>query len=177
MSDGIADPLVEAKALAHVVEALKGLNPAGVRKIIRWLSDTYTVQTPGGGAARTGGGAAMESDGKAVGEYKDMAALFVAAAPKNGPEYALVAGYWHQCILGKQNFDGTINSELKNLGRQLANVTKTLTTLMELKPALVIQVGKSGNSKQARKQYRLTTAGVGRVKAMLNGESEKGDDA
>jgi DNA-binding PadR family transcriptional regulator len=51
----------------------------------------------------------------------------------------------------------------------VSNITTALSSLIERKPQLVIQTRKSGNSKQARKRYRLTDAGIRAVERMISG--------
>ena len=49
---------------------------------------------------------------------------------------------------------------LKDLGHRASNITDALSSAMKEKPALIIQVKKSGSARQARKLYKLTDAGV-----------------
>jgi hypothetical protein len=51
----------------------------------------------------------------------------------------------------------------------VANVTRACSVLIQQRPALMLQVKKSGSTKQARKQYRLTAAGLQRAREMLGG--------
>lgn len=86
------------------------------------------------------------------------------------PLKPLVVGYWFQVLQGEQDLDGfQINKELKHLGHGVSNITTALSSLIDRKPQLVIQTRKSGNSKQARKRYRLTDAGIKAVERMLAG--------
>jgi hypothetical protein len=102
--------------------------------------------------------------------FKTFAELFDAADPQTAADKALVAGYWLQVCQGADNFDGQgANKELNHLGRKLGNVTNALSALNALRPSLAIQLAKSGSSRQARKTYKITVAGVEAVKAMLNG--------
>lgn len=59
-----------------------------------------------------------------------------------------------------------VNKELQNLGHALSNVTDAFKQLQNKKPALAIQVKKSGRSQQARKQYKLTQAGIDVINSM-----------
>jgi hypothetical protein len=59
------------------------------------------------------------------------------------------------------------------MGSGLANVTSTLESLKAKKPALVMQVGKTGRSRQARKTYKLTSAGIREVSEMLAGTRQR----
>jgi len=60
------------------------------------------------------------------------------------------------------------NASLKDLGHGLSNVTVALDGLKDEKPALILQLKKSGTSKQARKTYKLTVEGAKRVRQMLD---------
>ena len=76
----------------------------------------------------------------------------------------------HRAGLQQADFDSfRLNKELQHLGHQLPNVTYALTELGKRKPALAMQVRKSGKSAQARKRYRLTDAGIKSVEEMMNG--------
>lgn len=102
-------------------------------------------------------------------EFQDFPALFAAAAPSTEPERALVAGYWFQVVRSQDDLHGQqLNDELKNMGYKVGNITDALSSLIERRPALVIQTGKSGTSRQARKKYRLTTEGIRAVEHMLD---------
>lgn len=103
-------------------------------------------------------------------KYDSMAELYDAANPTNNADKALVAGYWLQICGGKDTFNGqAANSELKHLGHQVTNITDAINQLKSRKPALTIQVKKSGKSQQARKLYKLTKAGQTAVEEMLRG--------
>lgn len=96
--------------------------------------------------------------------------LYAAVSPASDASRALVVGYWFQVTQGEQDLDGfQINKELKHLGHGVTNITTALSSLIQRKPQLVIQTRKSGNSKQARKRYRLTDAGVKAVERMIAG--------
>lgn len=102
--------------------------------------------------------------------FVTFAELFDAAGPKTTAERALVAGYWLQVCQGADSFSGqAANTDLKHLGQAVANITTAVDTLKNQKPALALQLKKSGKSQQARKSYKLTVAGVKAVEAMLNG--------
>ena len=100
--------------------------------------------------------------------FASFAELYDRAAPNKHAYRALVAGYWLQVCGGQGAFDAyPVNKELENLGHKLPNVTNAFTQLKSMKPALAIQVKKSGKSAQARKQYMLTAAGIKRVQEMV----------
>lgn len=102
--------------------------------------------------------------------YGTFAELFDAAQPSTTARRALVAGYWLQVCQGAESFDGqSANTALKHLGHGLPNVTNAIESLKNQKPALALQLKKSGKSQQARKTYKLTTAGTKAVEDMING--------
>jgi hypothetical protein len=104
-------------------------------------------------------------------KFATFAELFAAAQPERNSDKALVAGYWTQVCQGQDDFDGqSANRELKDIGEQIANITVAINHLREQRPALVIQLRKSGKSQQARKTYKVTVAGIKAVEAMIQRE-------
>ncbi len=109
----------------------------------------------------------VEEQAKAP-QYPSFAELFEAAQPKSNADKALVAGYWLQVCQGQADFDGfNANRELKHLGEGIPNITIAINALKAQKPALVLQIKKSGKSQQARKIYKVTSAGIKMVEAMI----------
>ena len=101
--------------------------------------------------------------------FDSFAELYDATQPKTHVLKALVAGYWFQVCQNAATFDShSVNKELKNLGEGLSNVTNSIDRLKNQKPSLVLQIKKSGKSKQARKTYKVTTAGIKVVKDMVD---------
>ena len=101
--------------------------------------------------------------------FQDFPALFAASSPTTDPERALVAGYWFQVVRGQDDLHGQqLNDELKNMGHRIGNITDALSSLIERRPALVMQTRKSGTSRQARKKYRLTSEGIRAVEQMFS---------
>lgn len=104
-------------------------------------------------------------------DFGEFADLYNASHPRLDRDKALVAGYWIQVCQGADNFSGQkINAELKHLGHKVDNITKALSSLINVKPSLVLQVRKSGTSKQARKTYKLSAEGIKQVKGMISAE-------
>lgn len=173
------DAATEAKALGKLVEALDGLDRDATRRVLDWAWKRYIGGgVPDGGRQRAskiepprgnGGGGGAEDV-----PYADLAELYNAASPKTDAEKVLVVGYWHQVSDAKANLDAqAINTDLKDMGHRVGNVTRACSVLINEKPQLMIQVKKSGSTKQARKQYRITAAGLQRVREMLaNGHAD-----
>jgi hypothetical protein len=160
----------ELEAMQAVYAALNDLDDAARGRVLAWAASKFEIDPPvANDTNRSTGIDAPDGDGPSAGQqYGDVGDLVDAAQPSDGPERALVVSYWFQEIEGREGFGGAdVNNALKNLGHPLANVTKTLTSLRGRKPSLVMQVGKSGRSAQARKTYKLTAAGVREVRQML----------
>jgi hypothetical protein len=113
---------------------------------------------------------ALQEEEAIAPKYGSFAELFDSLQPKSNPDKALAAGYWLQVCQGGESFEGfSANKELKNLGQGLANITNAIDGLRNQKPALALQLKKSGKSQQARKTYKLTVAGIKAVEAMIGG--------
>jgi hypothetical protein len=106
-------------------------------------------------------------------DFDDAAALFAAANPTTNGDKALVIGYWFQQIEGNKDLDAQqVNTQLKQLGHGIANITGAFNDLMGTMPKLAIQVRKGGATRQARKRYRITTEGLKRVADLLAGGAQ-----
>jgi len=165
---GAVDAGVEARAIANVVEAFRPLDPAAIRRVLEWASKRYA-----GAAVTDVTGAplplvARGDDPSADRLVGDIAELYTAANPRTESESVLIAAYWRHATQRTDALDSqTLNRDLKHLGRGVANVTRACSVLIQQRPALMLQVKKTGSTKQARKQYRLTAAGIQRAREML----------
>src|SRR5688572_27701906 len=155
---GRVDAATEVRALGRVVDAVDGLDPSAIQRVLEWAWKRFV------------GAAPLEPTGNrgAPVEHGDLADLYVAARPATDADKVLVVAYWHQVSAAKENLDAqTIHRDLKNLGHGVSNVTRACSALIGEKPQLMIQVKKAGSTRQARKQYRLTAAGLQRVRDKL----------
>lgn len=172
------DPLIELEAMQTVAKALAGFSPESAARVLRWAAEHFSgVQPQEAHGPQKSNQEEAPNDGESsdpralIGKFRDAADLISHTGVTTGPERALLAAYWVQSVEDGDGFDGyTINSMLKNMGYGLANVTTTLASLMNQKPALVLQVKKSGQSKQARKLYRVTREGENRAERMIRRE-------
>jgi hypothetical protein len=152
--------------MREMTKVLEDLGEPAAGRVIRWLADRFRVEVS---SAEVRPDDADITGGRVP--PADFAELFATTKPVTGQEKALVAGYWFQVIQGQSDLDSqTLNTELKNLGYGLKNVTKAFSDLQSQRPQLVLQVRKEGRTAQARKRYRLTAAGVSRVREMMSGE-------
>ncbi|MCA1694400.1 MAG: hypothetical protein LC749_06575 [Actinobacteria bacterium] len=89
--------------------------------------------------------------------------------PTTDIDRALTGGYWFQVVKASPCFQAQqVNNVLKDVGHGVENIARALTNLQERSPALVRQLSKSGRTKQARKTYKLTTAGVAAIATRLS---------
>jgi hypothetical protein len=154
----------ELKAMQQVVDALHDLNEETQGRVLEWAARRFNLQVTDRVRSQD------VSGGRDNTEFEDFADLLDATNPRTEDERALVGGYWF-LLRGNQSFaGGQVNDALKDTGQGVGNITRSLDRLQGRTPALVRQVSKSGRSKQARKTYKLTTAGIGAVQRMIHRE-------
>jgi hypothetical protein len=159
-----ADP--ELTAMAEVDAAVRPLDDEAIGRVLRWAFERHGVTVPSRGT---------DQPEPAQGEPTDIAELFASAKVTSNPERALLAAYWFQRFQASKSFTGQqLNSELKQMGIGLSNVTHALNRLIGQSPSLIQQLSKSGRTKQARKQYRLTTAGLEAAASLLQRDTVDG---
>jgi hypothetical protein len=163
--------LSEVEAIVAVDRALGELDEDVAARVLRWASDKYGVPVEEEEVPVPPTSLAV-SDQPAQ-QFEEIADLMAAAGPRNGVERVLVAAYWFQVVNEHPNVTGQqVNDALKNLGHAMSNITDAFTSLIRRKPQLAMQVEKTGSSKQARKKYKLTIAGINEVKRLLAPEEE-----
>lgn len=165
----------EFEAIAAVHGALEPLDAEARGRVLTYIASLLgiashiSVKGPAMGGDSDDAADEGENGGgnRAFGSFAE---LFDAANPQTQNDMALVAAYWLQVSNAADSFTAQAASkELTNLGHKLTNITTNLTALKALKPALVLQLKKSGTSKQARKTYKVSVAGIRRVEEMIGG--------
>jgi|ERR1700733_1774781 len=160
----------ELDVLSTISSLLTDLPEKSQARIVSWITSRFGAPGALAMAAKRGDGSDSSDQAR---EFPDVATLFVAAKPSTGAEKALTVGFWLQECLHHDEWEGfAINSELKHLGHGLKNVTDALNSLIEHRPQLVVQLRKSGKTKQARKRYKLTAEGARKVRQMVSSEIE-----
>lgn len=115
---------------------------------------TLHTPPPKGNGQTSIGLASFDTLGDCFGSYQGESKL-------RDVDTALIGAAYYQVKNGVDKFGSQeVNSELKNIGRRLSNVTDSLTPHLKTKPARIIQLKKSGNSRQARKEYKVTDEGI-----------------
>lgn len=178
------DPTIELEVMGTIAAGLKKLtgDVEAIRRVLQWAHSAFlpegsipysttVVQTASAMAAPSADSTVTSRS------FSSLPDLYGAVSPTSDPDRALIVGYWFQKLQGEPDLDGfQINKELKHLGHGVSNITTALSSLIERKPQLVIQTRKSGNSKQARKRYRLTDAGLRTVERMISGGGDSRND-
>lgn len=167
----------EISATSAVYKALSALDPEARTRVVTYVTAMLEIPT-----TRTDPISAkdpeiaddefaeLDFDEDRATPFASFAELFDAAQPQTTARKALLAGYWLQVCQGAESFDGqSANRELNHLGHRIPNITNAISSLNAEKPALAIQLKKSGSSQQARKTYKVTAAGIAAVRTMLNG--------
>lgn len=161
----------EIEAMKKIAGALEPLNDAARNRALQWALSRFRGASLLEKVVATNDqpisdGNTSTSDGRPP--FETFAELFEAASPGTEREKALLASYWVQVCQNQPTFGSqTLNDELKDLGHGVGNITEALTALKNERPALVLQLKKSGTSRQARKTYKLTQEGTRRVQAMV----------
>ena len=159
----------ELKAMLAIYKALLELEEDSRSRVLAWVTNRLGI-TMASVNKPSEDNQDADQNGK---EFKTFADLYNSALPVTNGDKALIAGYWLQECQGCEEFPSQLaNKDLQNLGHALVNVTEAFNQLKSKKPALAIQVKKSGKSQQARKQYKLTQAGIVAVKAMIQQNSD-----
>ena len=170
----------EFEAMATIRRLVANLKPESRERVLAWAVDYFAIDRRRGlpAAPPTNEPKASflppEGDKKQAGRagalahLADLADLYNAAEPRTEAERALVGGFWFQVIKGGPDFGSAeVNKELTQLGFRVTNITRALTELIDLRPALVIQVRKSSKAQQAHKRYRVTDQGTRRIQQMV----------
>jgi hypothetical protein len=156
-------PTKEIQAMEAISRVLGDLERDEARRVLRWAADLYGVTSAQMEQPRS----SPEGLGSA---YEDVAELYQSVEAATQADKVLVVAYWFQQINHQSDLDAQqVNRELKQLGHGVSNITSVFEELINRRPQLAIQTRKSGNTRQARKKYRLTREGINRVGEMLGG--------
>jgi len=161
--------LNDLRAFEAVLETLEPLTQDERVRVLRW-----TIEKLGLDGVGTALASALKRDLKTVnpvtaafvrnpGGFQTIGEFVAAANPRTDVDRVLCAALYLQ-ELGAEPLTGSltgkqINDELKHLGHGVKNITDCINTLKARKPQHMIQTKKSGKSRQAWKEYRVTSAG------------------
>jgi hypothetical protein len=153
---------LSGEARARVLSHVSGLlNMSGVVQPSRRHSQSNEAQEE----------VDLQREERAAPKYPTFADLYGAArSPRTEAEKALLAGYWLQVCEGAASFGAfAANKALKHLNKGVDNITVAFERLKNQNPPSALQVAKKGRSRQARKTYKLSPAGIRSVEEMIDG--------
>lgn len=162
----------ELDAMQKLATALSDLDPEARQRVLDWVAAKFGLSV--GNARKSTESSVRANEASDPTDFVDFADLFYAAGPQSHAERSLVAAY-RLASAGDAFPSQAINSLLKDLGFQIPNITDALSQNMREKPALVVQIKKSGSTRQARKLYKITDAGIRRVKTMIQSNFSTGE--
>lgn len=179
----MAVELNDLKALETILRTLEPLTEEEQTRVLRWAVEKLGVE------ASVTVNSALKKDLKRVNPVEKAFALhaggfqsigeFVSAAnPRTDVDRVLSAAVYLQELAGDDTSHALtgkqINDELKHLGHGVKNITDCINTLKTRKPQHMIQTKKTGKSRQAWKEYRVTAAGHDYVfKRISNGGTDE----
>ncbi len=172
----------EIQAMSSCFDVLKDLDAESQERVINWLLSKFELKAPNKIHQSTNQGTADTQNeqtgdgqkqpnvtGTELSSFESIADLFSKMPTKTESEKVLVVATFLQVNQNQQDLGGRqINSELKHLGHGVKNITLAVQGLINRKPQLMIQTRKSGNTQQAKKKYKVTSAGVNKIKEALN---------
>ncbi len=159
-------------------------------RVMQWLSNKFRLgdstvvitssmsSASGSTDAGTGASAGAESSGQATSKpspaeapsglssFDSFAEMYRFLRPSSDAEKALASAVY---LSSQRNMtevsSAQVQKELKHIGERVSNITQAISALVKKK--LMLQIGKEGNSQQARKKYRVTPEAVRTVNDML----------
>lgn len=175
----MTDATAEFEAIQTVHGALEPLEVEARVRVLTYIASLLSIDTQveGARAAQSRSDPEEDADTTEAGtdieqpfNFSNFAELYAAASPKTNGVRALVAGYWLQKCQGTKSFTGAaVQKELTHLGHKLLNVTHAIDQMKNKRPMLILQLKKSGASKQARKLYKITHEGEQHVEELIGG--------
>lgn len=169
----------EFEAIRAIHTALISLDDEGRARVLAYITSLLSIATKVVPTKSTTSDeepaddleeAAVERKAGRAPTFSTFAELYDAVGPTTNSERALVVGYWLQVCLNAEHFTAAAaNKELTHLGHKVGNITAAIDDLKKQKPALALQLKKSGSSQQARKTYKISHAGVKHIEELVSG--------
>ena len=168
----------EIDALSQVYDSLIGLNHAQIRRIIAWCSSRFGLleEKPTVEATEPEMEAPVEpaeASEKPVEiepeqieptgfmKFNTVKDLFFASDVRNvTSKILLVAAFLHEKDNSKEFSSYEINTRLKQVGDGVQNITNSINKLLDKEPPLLMQTEKMGDTKQAKRKFRITEEGL-----------------
>jgi hypothetical protein len=105
--------------------------------------------------------------------YRSIETLFLSSNVKTVPSKILLAAAYLQEKLNFEEISSfDINSRLKKMGYGVPNISSSLNSLLNKEPPLMLQIRKAGDSKQAKRKFRVTEEGLQLARTYLRGRGK-----
>lgn len=157
--------LRDIKALEVILNALKGLDAPVQERVLRWAAEKLELSPVSTKKATV---LHRPGEGTALDRFESLADAWAAAHLITDAERALFVAAYLSKKNGQAKLTGQeINRHLKNLGHRIGSINKAIDSLQDRKPQLMVQTKKSGNTRQARKNYKVTAAGFAAAEKLL----------
>ncbi len=105
--------------------------------------------------------------------YRSIETLFLSSNVKTVPSKILLAAAYLQEKLNFEEISSfDINSRLKKMGYGVPNISSSLNSLLNKEPPLMVQIRKAGDSKQAKRKFRVTEEGLQLARTYLRGRGK-----
>ena len=151
----------EIQAMVAVSTTLDRLELDARARVLRWAAEKYDVVPTRALRSEITSKDEVGDEGQSPVQFDAFVDLYDAANPDTSVDKLLVGAYWLQVVQGTSSWTSLqVNNLLKDTGNGVESVSHRLETAQSQKPALVRQVSKTGKSRQGRKAYKLTTAGI-----------------
>ncbi len=132
------------------------------------LERAFAAPAPAPSAVLSSRGRGRSDSGGSDREGGDLASLLARWTPTTMSDKALLGAYYLTRARGGETVTSqAINAELKRNGLAISNITRVIEANMRPDRLLMAQEKKLGSTRQARKQYRITPAGVDAVERKL----------
>ncbi len=155
--------------MATLASALHPLPEEARARVLSWARSRYGGTT----GAAIPWAARVDEAGRhrlALDSFPALGELMGACSPDSDDRRALLAAAYISHRSEGGTFTGAqVNGALKHLGHRVDNITRALDALIAKRPAMVVQLRKSGTSRQARKLYKVTDAGLQEVQRLIAG--------
>ena len=154
----------ELQAMTSIAALLTNLDEESRARVLNWAADKFGVSISGNNVNLSIDGDGSEGNDKERPQgknYVDFVDLFDDVTPNSNFEKALTGAYWIQAMQGEPSWRSLqVNNLLKDTGNGIDHIVDALGSAQRKNPALVRQMAKSGKSRQARKTFKLTSAGI-----------------
>ena len=171
-AESFGDP--EINAMAVLASALDPLTEGARLRVLAWARGRYAPQavanTVSVGRIDQHAPAEIVYSQRRPQDFATLGDLIAQTGADSDDQRALAAAIFIGQKKGDETFTAAeVNSELKHVGHPVQNITRVLQVLIDQRPALAVQLRKSGTTRQARKTYKVTEAGLRTLQRLLGG--------